>query len=395
MTVRRTKLCIIAIATTLLAACVTHPRFPPGTACTTENFTISDQFDGARRGICTVISDRHVRLQIVPEDAPPINDSPWFAFRIEPELPGTVRITLDYDAGHHRYIPKLSPDGHAWVPLDEHRLRESRSGRSATLTIDVANRPFFVSAQEILTPPIYDAWIDEVTSSGHAVASLLGHSLQQRPIYRLDANETAPDVLLIVGRQHPPEVSGGIAFMAFAEALFSDGETAARFRERFRIIAIPLMNPDGVVAGNWRHNLGGVDLNRDWGPFTQPESQLVRDLLDSLETEGARVLLFLDFHSTKRNVFYTQNDEFPTDPPNFMADWLERADARIDDYDFANDANPVSEQANSKNYMYKRYGIPTATYEVGDETDRAATREAAAIFAEELMIMLLEAGYSE
>lgn len=392
---RQCKRYIIVIAALLLAACAAHPQFPPGSACTTGAFSVSDQFHGARRGTCTVVSDERVRLQILPEDEPPINDSPWFAFRIDPVVPGTVRITLDYDGGHHRYIPKLSFDGRNWLPLGEQRIRASRSGRRATLTIDVADRPVFVAAQELLTPAVYDAWIDSIMNSGNASAALLGHSLQGRPIHRLDANEASPDVLLIVGRQHPPEVSGAVAFMAFAETLFGDSVLATRFRERFRIIAVPLLNPDGVVAGHWRHNVGGVDLNRDWGPFTQPETQLIRDLLDSLEAEGARVRLFLDFHSTNRNVFYTQNDEFPTDPPNFMADWLQRADARIDDYDFDNDANPVSEQANSKNYMFKRYGIPTATYEVGDETDRAATRNAATIFAEELMIMLLEAGYSE
>ena len=395
MTARRVKLTIVACAAALLAACVTYPQFPPGTACSTGAFTVSDQFDGARRGSCTVVGESRVRLLILPEDEPPINDSPWIAFRVDPDVPGTTRITLDYEGGHHRYVPKLSFDGRTWLPLDDDRVRESRSGRSATLTIDAADRPFFVAAQEILTPSFYDAWIETIAGSGNAAASLLGHSLQGRPIQRLDANEISPDVLLIVGRQHPPEVSGAIAFTAFAEALFGDSELATRFRERFRIIAVPLLNPDGVVAGHWRHNDGGVDLNRDWGPFTQPETRLIRDLLDALDADGARVLVFLDFHSTKRNVFYTQNDDFPTDPPNFMADWLGRAGARIVDYEFGNDANPVSEQANSKNYMYRRYGIPTATYEVGDETDRAATRNAAAVFAEELMLMLLEAGYSE
>jgi len=40
--------------------------------------------------------------------------------------------------------------------------------------------------------------------------------------------------------------------------------------------------------------------------------------------------------------------------------------------------------------MYRRYGIPAATYEVGDETDRAATQRAAVVFAEELMALMLE-----
>jgi len=395
MMLDRARLCSLATSLLLLGACVQHPQFPAGTACETSIVAVTDGFAGARRGTCTVVSSRHVRLRILPEDAPPINDSPWYAFRIDAQESVALKITLDYEGGHHRYVPKTSFDGREWTRVDEADVRESWSGRGARFSVDVGERPVYVAAQELMTPPIYDAWLDEIEGTGTVVRSLLGHSLQQRPIYRLDANETSPDVLLIVGRQHPPEVSGAFAFMAFAETLFGNGEVATRFRERFRIIAVPLMNPDGVVAGNWRHNLAGVDLNRDWGPFTQPETQLIRDLLGSLDSEGARVRLFLDFHSTNRNVFYTQSDDFPTDPPRFMANWLERAAVRIDDYEFANDANPVSDQANSKNYMYKRYGIPTATYEVGDETDRAATASAASIFAEELMLMLLEAGYSE
>lgn len=41
--------------------------------------------------------------------------------------------------------------------------------------------------------------------------------------------------------------------------------------------------------------------------------------------------------------------------------------------------------------MYKRYGVPSLTYEVGDETPRAAAAAAAIIFAEEFMTLLPEA----
>ena len=43
--------------------------------------------------------------------------------------------------------------------------------------------------------------------------------------------------------------------------------------------------------------------------------------------------------------------------------------------------------------MYKRYGIPSTTYEVGDDTNRNAIRQAATVFAEELMLLILEQNY--
>jgi hypothetical protein len=41
--------------------------------------------------------------------------------------------------------------------------------------------------------------------------------------------------------------------------------------------------------------------------------------------------------------------------------------------------------------MYKRDGIPSMTYEVGDETSRVDASAAARVFAEEFMRLLLEA----
>lgn len=385
----------LATAGLAIAGCVTYPQFPAGAPCQTELLVVTDQFHGARRGNCTVLAENHVRLAILPETPPPINDSPWYAFRIDPVKAAAVRITLGYQDGHHRYVPKVSYDNQLWQAIDEQAVQISADGREATFAINLRDQPVFVAAQELITPSVYDAWLDGVAARPFVARSLLGRSLNGLPIERLDVSRAASDVLLIVGRQHPPEVSGAFAFMSFADTLFGDSESAARFRERFRIIAIPLLNPDGVVAGNWRNNLGGVDLNRDWGPFTQPETQLIRDLLSEIDSQGANIRAFLDFHSTKRNVFFTQNDDFETNPPGFYAQWLKQSAARMTGYEFSNDENPVSAQANSKNYMYRRYGIPTATYEVGDESDRRATREAAAIFAEELMKLLMQQDFTK
>ena len=41
------------------------------------------------------------------------------------------------------------------------------------------------------------------------------------------------------------------------------------------VIVYPLMNPDGVDEGHWRHNTGGIDLNRDWAHYNQPETRQV------------------------------------------------------------------------------------------------------------------------
>lgn len=40
--------------------------------------------------------------------------------------------------------------------------------------------------------------------------------------------------------------------------------TAQYLREHFVFKLIPCLNPDGVVKGNYRSSLAGVDLNRQW-----------------------------------------------------------------------------------------------------------------------------------
>lgn len=34
--------------------------------------------------------------------------------------------------------------------------------------------------------------------------------------------------------------------------------------DRFNIVLIPMVNPDGIIHGNSRCNLAGLDLNRNW-----------------------------------------------------------------------------------------------------------------------------------
>jgi predicted deacylase len=176
----------------------------------------------------------------------------------------------------------------------------------------------------------------------------------------------------------------------FVDTVLADTPLARQFRDRYTIIISPLINPDGVALGHWRHNVNGVDLNRDWGPFTQPETQSVARLLSGLDELGLQLRLMLDFHSTKSNLFYTQLPEDNTEPQHFATNWLNQARQRLPEFEFKHDAREKSDQANTKNYFFSRYGIPAITYELGDETDREQIVAAATVFAEEMMKVMLE-----
>lgn len=384
----------IAATFACLASCASAPRvFAPGERCVTRAFSVVDGFPGARRGRCAVLADDHVRVDIRPEDDGRINNSAWYAFRVVPAVPGVVAtVSLRYHGGRHRYPPKISSDGLAWKLLPERFVSSSPDRHYAEVRIPLSGDAIWVSAQELVTPDVYAAWTGKIAAAAGVSLRTLGTSTEGRPIPVLDSASAAKDILLLVGRQHPPEVSGAFAFLAFAATVFGDTDLARSFRARFRVLAIPLLNPDGVAAGNWRHNPGGVDLNRDWGLFTQPETRLVAGLLDEVDGSGSRLRMFIDFHSTHRgNVFYTQKGV--TSPPGFTTRWLDTARSRIADYPFRNIRNHATNATLAENYIYTRYGIPAVTYEVDDETDRATLRDAARVFAQELMRLMLDQDY--
>ena len=63
------------------------------------------------------------------------------------------------------------------------------------------------------------------------------------------------------------------------------------FLTKYRILAFPIMNPDGVDLGHWRHNAGGIDLNRDWSKYHQPEiKNVIRFIEKELKTNNSELI---------------------------------------------------------------------------------------------------------
>lgn len=68
--------------------------------------------------------------------------------------------------------------------------------------------------------------------------------------------------VVISARAHPGESVGSWMMKGVIDFLTSQTPEAQLLREAFVFKLIPMMNPDGVINGNYRCNLAGVDLNR-------------------------------------------------------------------------------------------------------------------------------------
>jgi cytosolic carboxypeptidase protein 6 len=351
----------------------------------------SSDFPGARLNECTRTGEGKYRILIRPENTP-INNSAWYAFDVASSRPQTITVTLAYQDGRHRYSPKISDDGGlTWTSLQRSAWRHNPEANEAVLRLEVGPQPIRVAGQEMIGSRELRGWIDEMAQKAFIQKATIGESLLGQSIEALRIGPAEPlNYVFIIGRQHPPELMGTLGLIHFVEHLSANSPLANRFRQHFQTVVIPLMNPDGVDRGHWRHNMAGVDLNRDWLKFAQPETRAARDLFTRLAArEGARPFLLLDFHSTHRDIFYTQKDEHPTSPENFTANWLGAIAERMPDYELSRSGSHSSNHVTSKAWGYEIFGIPSITYELGDHTDRDLIRRQTTIAAEEMMRLLL------
>lgn len=84
----------------------------------------------------------------------------------------------------------------------------------------------------------------------------------------LPVNKTKK-VVIITGRVHPGESNGSYMMQGFLKFLVSNDERAVELRKRIILKIVPMINPDGVIVGNYRTSLSGNDLNRQ---FLRPHS---------------------------------------------------------------------------------------------------------------------------
>eukprot|EP01135_Chromosphaera_perkinsii_P010351 Nk52_evm23s2118 gene=Nk52_evmTU23s2118 len=113
--------------------------------------------------------------------------------------------------------------------------------------------------------------------------------------------------IVITGRVHPGESNASWGVKGLIEFLVGPSPDAKILRENFIFKIVPMLNPDGVIIGNTRCSLAGVDLNRCWSrpqrtqhPTIFYTKQMIRKLRQTRE-----VTLYCDFHghSKKHNIF--------------------------------------------------------------------------------------------
>lgn len=120
--------------------------------------------------------------------------------------------------------------------------------------------------------------------------------------------------MFISARVHPGETNGSWMMKGLIDFLVSNAPEARILRDKFIFKIVPMLNPDGVINGNYRCSLCGSDLNRRYktpSKILHPSIYAVKRLVKNFSKER-EIALFCDLHghSRKKNIFMYGNNYF-------------------------------------------------------------------------------------
>jgi hypothetical protein len=366
-----------------------------------DNILFSNDFESGRLNGITSDGDNHYTALITAENTP-VNVSPWYAFKVWSKNAITITIKMTYQDSRSRYYPKISLDGENFKAVDSVNYTAINIGSGTfginaapeyvEIKVNVGEKPTYITAQELYGSTRVKKWIDSLSIKNYISNYEIGESREKRAMNLMEvSNGPHKKAVMVISRQHPPEVTGFLAMKSFIETLTGDSPRAQKFRDSYDLFVVPLMNPDGVDNGNWRHNMGGIDLNRDWQDFNQPETRSVRDFLVKKESEGYEFVFGADFHSTWDDIYYPIDSTIIGKKGDIVFNWIKNITKRLPQkHTNIKPSTEIKPTMVSRNYFYVNHGMPAIVFELGDNTPRDFLKLKGKVAAEELMDLLLE-----
>lgn len=403
----KTKFVLLGILLFLLNSCRTYTAktydFPRPVDTTTKpielqtkktyqtgNVFASNEFDAARLNNFKHVEGNQYQATIKPENLP-INHSAYYAFKLWSNTKESIQLELNYTYAQHRYPPKVSKDGENWTLLAADKVQLAKDSINVFLDLDLDTDTLWVAAQEIQSTQHVKKWCEQSAKIDGAINTSIGQSKLGKPLLLLDIGEGEPkekDIIVVLSRQHPPEVTGYFAMQAFIDEILKDKPLSNSFRKKYRLLVFPLMNPDGVDLGHWRHSSAGIDLNRDWAYYHQPENQQIANyIVKTAKKQKSNVVLGLDFHSTWWDVYYT-NKGTSKHLPKFKDAWLWNVHQSLGEPNI-NERSSNLRAPVSKGWFHTQFGAVGVTYEIGDDTPRDFIKKKGSVSAIEMMKLLM------
>ncbi|MEC7583265.1 MAG: M14 family zinc carboxypeptidase [Planctomycetota bacterium] len=245
----------------------------------------------------------------------------WWHCEIRNLNPGgnTLTITVDSRSGYSDVILPVwstSANGLTFGPYQRcptSAVPQVLSGgrHRFTLTTPVGVRAFRLAKYFPYTVTRKDLWIASVANDPRVSVDVLGSSVQGRPIQRLRVTDNSVPSAGKVGVWihsgiHPAETTSYLVVEGLVDWLLSADPFAASLLDDAIIHIVPMANPDGVVAGNYRTNVNSSNLESQWAaPYNSPQPEVaalrteIEQLMGTVGSPAANPLqVVLNLHSS-------------------------------------------------------------------------------------------------
>jgi tetratricopeptide (TPR) repeat protein len=139
-----------------------------------------------------------------------------------------------------------------------------------------------------------DEFLKKNASNPNLTKSVLTKTTKGLPIDLIQIGKPGEGVkaVLLTARNHACEAMASYVLEGFLQELLSDSAFGVEFRKKYVVYAVPIVDKEGVQAGDQGKGRNPHDHNRDYGQTNiYPEVKAIQDLADAKNVE-----FFLDFH---------------------------------------------------------------------------------------------------
>jgi tetratricopeptide (TPR) repeat protein len=333
-------------------------------------------------GNVVVVKNEGSRVHVAPDLR---GGQPWFYWNFEARASQPGRVTFDFAGSLKIGVrgPAYSLDeGKAWQWLGaDHTEYASPAGSGSAaqhesffydFTAEYLRVRFAVAIPYL--PQDLDAFLRTHAANAHLKQYVLTKTRSGVPVELLQIGEPGPSVkaFIVTARHHACESMASYVMEGFLQEAMSDSSAGVEFRKKYVLYAVPLVDKDGVQAGDQGKNRSPHDHNRDYGPMPiYPEITAIQDLAEAQHVQYALDLHCPALRGDIHEVFHFLGLGVPhiMNNVNELIAWLkeERPPAVMAPLNFMTDPmkpNAVNRRMNSHYFALRDQAVMATTLEI-------------------------------
>lgn len=225
--------------------------------------------------------------------APDLRTSkPWFYWYFEAKTTQPGRVTFQFaGAAIGNRGPAVSTDGGKtwnWLGTEQVTYATPKTattpgspGESFYYDFTAANETVRFSVGFPYVQSNLDEFLQKNAGNPNLKQSVLATTNGGLPVELLQIGKPGPGVsaMIVTARSHACEALASYILDGFLQEAMSDSPAGIEFRKKYVLFAVPILDKDGVQAGDQGKNRDPHDHNRDYGTENlYPEVKAVQDL---------------------------------------------------------------------------------------------------------------------